>query len=367
MGLGLAAGLIVSLLPTAALGQANKPIKANFESVDGVALRGIYYPSAKRTDAPCVLILPAIGTDIKRKGWDSLALKLQAKGCAVLMFDYRGHGDSTNVDESIFWRHPQIPNATMVKGANGGKPRDSISWKDFRQASYFPALVNDIAAAKAFLDRKNDAGELNSANLILIGEGNGAALGALWLKSEWSRRRVTGAQRFGPMKLDPNAEGKDVIGAIWLSFNPVIGPPSKRGEHFDAQRLLTFGDGKEKTIAMAFLYGEKDKSKGPSEKLKDWLKKIGKKEKPNKLIGSVKIADSGKATGRELLQKDLETEKWIVNYVEKVMDARASNAYDTKDFKKSAYVWYPPGASRPIRAKDKDEKSLLAIPWTVFR
>jgi hypothetical protein len=364
----LLAGAILALLSPTVFAAPPKPVKVNFETVDGVNLKGLYYANERKTDGACVLMLSAVGNDMKKtKGWDNLALSLQAKGCAVLMFDYRGHGDSGGVQDEVFWTYPimpRTPNKDMVKGWNGTKGRDTISWKDFRQAGYFPCLVNDIAAAKAFLDRKNDSGELNSANMIVIGEGNGCALGALWLKSEWYRRRVTGNRAVvGPLQLDKTPEGKDVICAIWLSFNTEVGPPKRRGVTFNWESLLTFPDNKEKSIAMAFVYGDKDKAKTVSERAKGWLNKVGKKEKPNKLIGTKKIADSGNAAGRELLQKDLETEGWIANYVEKVLDAKGGNSYDTKDFRKSTYVWVIPGYSRALKAKDRDEKCLLPIPW----
>ena len=55
---------------------------------------------------------------------------------------------------------------------------------------YFFQLVNDVAAAKSFLDSRNDSGELNSSDIYVVGAGEGATIGALWMASEFSRKRI---------------------------------------------------------------------------------------------------------------------------------------------------------------------------------
>ena len=47
--------------------------------------------------------------------------------------------------------------------------------------------VNDIAAARRYLEVRNDAGDCNLSNLILVGAKEGAALGSLWIAEEWQR------------------------------------------------------------------------------------------------------------------------------------------------------------------------------------
>ena len=53
-----------------------------------------------------------------------------------------------------------------------------------------PVLINDIAAVKCFLDRKNDTGACNTSSTILLGAETGATLGAIWLNAEWRRYKV---------------------------------------------------------------------------------------------------------------------------------------------------------------------------------
>src|SRR5207253_6425804 len=90
---------------------------------------------------------------------------------------------------------------------------------------YYPVLVNDIAAAKAFLDNRHDAGACNTSSLMVLGAETGATLGAIWLNAEWHRYAFTPPNLLTrtPAKFAPNPEGKDTIGAIWLS------PTSKLG------------------------------------------------------------------------------------------------------------------------------------------
>jgi pimeloyl-ACP methyl ester carboxylesterase len=144
-----------------------------FETVDEVELHGTFYPSDQGVKAPCVLMLHDLGDTANHSGsndgtsWALLAKKLQKNGFAVLDFDFRGYGKSTTV-QPAFWKAPYN---NKIKGA--GTKSSSIHAADF-PAWYMPVLVNDIAAARRFLDEKNDAKQCNSRNLILIGVQEGA-------------------------------------------------------------------------------------------------------------------------------------------------------------------------------------------------
>ena len=97
----------------------------------------------------------------------------------------------------------------------------AIDHKDF-QAAYYRYLVNDITAAKAYLDRRNDDGELNTSNTIVIGAGEGATLGALWLAQECRKKRDKNPPPMGGIARPPmlaESEGKDVACAVWLTIS----------------------------------------------------------------------------------------------------------------------------------------------------
>jgi pimeloyl-ACP methyl ester carboxylesterase len=193
-----------------------EPKSVDIVTVDQVELKGKYFPSTKGKNAPCVLMLHAIGEteNSTNKEWYTLARTLQKRGYAVLIFDFRGHGESKIVKPGTPNPNPQLAvkgfwdenfNQKFVKGLVAKKPRPTeINFKDF-SPEYYTFLCNDIAAAKAFLDDRNDAGECNSGNLILIGAKDGATLGALWLNSECQRHRFV-PDGFGQGQLDKDAE-----------------------------------------------------------------------------------------------------------------------------------------------------------------
>ena len=97
---------------------------------------------------------------------------------------------------------------------------------DINQARYLPVYVNDLAAVRLHLDQKNDQNEVNTSSIYLVGAGDTAALGMMWLTAEWARpgvapmlpnglqyKCVPQSTQFPP---DPPA-GADIAGAVWLS------------------------------------------------------------------------------------------------------------------------------------------------------
>ena len=240
----------------------SKPVQ--FDTVDGVTLDGRFYPAgaqAKSKEATVLLlhnINAKTGGSSNQLGWDDLAKLLQSNGYAVLKFDFRGFGNSTNVSPS-FWTHRY--NSRYVRGANKARPPSTIAHKDFdnNASEYYPYLVNDIAAAKAYLDRRNDAGQANTSSLIVIGAGEGATLGAMWMASEWDRQRVNG--NLGVTGLLPGTkitlddpEGRDEAAAVWLSISPKLG---NRSVATALCGWLGQISGANK-VGMAFIYGSQD-------------------------------------------------------------------------------------------------------------
>jgi alpha-beta hydrolase superfamily lysophospholipase len=316
-------GLAILVLPGAILAQDNKTQDkksdsseiAKFDSVDGVELRGTFYPAAK-AKAPAVLILHRYGGN--RQGWEKLAEQLQNKGFAVLTFDFRGHGESTAVSPD-FWK--VNANSNLIRGA---KPnRKAIRFADF-QRNYVPMLVNDIMAAKRYLDKQNDAGLCNSSNIILIGAEEGAALGCLWIHEEWDRRpQIRGT--LNRWFTDPQGKpfGEDIAAAIWLS--PTAGLDRKSaGPWLERKEIRD-------KVPMLF-YAGKDDSAGVSAatQLYEDLKKRSKLD-----LTFPPVLKAGKARGVELVnKKELNVPEEIGKYLEKVIDKRGVNAWKTRELEK---------------------------------
>lgn len=338
-------------VPTAS-GQAGKGEKIRFSTVDDVDIHGTFYSNPKK---PAVLLLHKLGEDSRKKGWTGLAEHLHKKGFAVLSFDFRGHGSSTDVGND-FWLKSKFPG-----NSQGIKPphKMTIEFKDF-YPSYYPALVNDIAAAKAFLERKNDLGECNAASLILIGAEEGATLGALWLNAEWHRFQ----QKLNPFGVplappESRAEGKDTIAAIWLSVSPKLG---SRVVNIPSTLDIP---GRYGGTAMIFFYGDGDTKSGTlaQECVKKW--KANPKDKDKfKYTDAVKVPGA-KLVGINLIQPTLKTDQAISDYLTEVVQARGGE-YGERHFQKTHFVWRYPGTTLPVPAKLPNEKMLLYNTYVRF-
>jgi predicted alpha/beta hydrolase len=276
----------------------------------------------------------------QQDGWDRLAKALQENGFAVLSFDFRGHGNSTGIQPS-FWKF------THNNNVRGYGKSEAISYKDY-QKSYWPILVNDIAAAKAQLDRRNDNGECNSRSIILIGAQEGAVLGTMWAVTEWQRYQLV---NMFPLRLDSNPEGKSVSACVWLSMT------SSQSEQGNWMKLL----GKDKRIPMGFLYGANDTT--ASSFAQKWAKDLKGKNAPTDKLTRAEGTAKSTLAGHNLLRKDLDTVEKIVNYCKKVVETVTPADYAKVEFEKKGYAWNFP-TIRPIIGKKADEKLLVPVPLT---
>ena len=321
--------ITASLSETLAVAQEQETVK--IDTVDGVRLHANYYASAKK-NAPTVILLHPIGEGKSSKAaeWRELAEALQKANYSVLMFDFRGHGESTNIqDDKVFWAKPI--NQNFVKSKNKG----SIDVKDFIKQGdkYLPVLVNDIAAVRAYLDRRNDdAKDCNTSSLIVIGAEGGASLGAIWINAEWHRYRYAPpANFFGPLNakfIDRSPEGKDIIGAVFLSVQPTL---EKR--QVSVSSLLKTAC-KDNYTAAFFICGKEDtKAASYARTLEKALK--GKDKKHGFIFASELETN---LSGVKLLQKSLGTTRGIISELDKVVDERKNDRVD-REFRDTYYVW----------------------------
>jgi alpha-beta hydrolase superfamily lysophospholipase len=330
--------------------------KVRFTSVDGVELQGIFYQGSKRNN-PTILMLHALGEDSRKKAWASLAETLNAAEFSVLTFDFRGHGQSTAIDPTQFWKFGR--NASSVKGA---PKKETIEFRDMR-TDYYPVLVNDIAAAKAFLDNRNDTGVCNTSSFIVLGADTGATLGAIWLNAEWHRYVLTPGKMIGFMVTPPTIaktpEGKDNIAAIWLSA------ASKLGSRTISFASLLDTAGRENAMPMFFLYSEDDTAGKNIAKACETKFKGKKKDDKYRFTAAVPVKGGGKLTGAGLLQKTLGTDEEIVGYIKGVAEAKG-NEWSEREFRKTEYVWAIPGTRVPVPAKLPNEKLLIYDTYERF-
>lgn len=318
---------------------SEKGDKVRFTTVDGVEIQGTFF-QAPRAKSPAVLLLHNMGEDSRKKVWVNLAEELQKNNFSVLTFDFRGHGLSKTVDPTEFWKYPI--NRSLVKG--GDRKGTEIDFQNMKPA-YYPVMVNDIAAARAFLEARNDANDCNVSSLILVGAESGATLGALWLNSEWTRFQQ---DTFFPHAIYKNPEGKDVIAAIWLTGSGKLGSRT-----LSLAQLLDVPARVGKT-PIVFFYGDGDSN---GKKLAQACEKAikGTKKDDFKYTAAVEIKGS-KLTGSALLQKSLGTDTAIIDYLKDVVEAKG-NAFALREFRKNYYIWKLAGNFQP--AKDFPNERLL--------
>jgi hypothetical protein len=321
--------------------------RVQFTTFDEVELSGSFYRSApaagKKNKDTVVLLLHDFrhlkGGGSQEDGWHQLAGQLQKEGYSVLSFDFRGFGNSKSVSQK-FWTFPH--NRSGIKASRKNPPA-SIDEKDF-SPNYFINLVNDIAAARAYLNVMNDANEINSSNILLIGAGQGATLGALWLASECRRQKDNQSDRLFPGMLPQlrsldEPEGNDVGGAVWLTIYPTLeGKPLGRS-------LITalVDEAKNARIPAYFLYAKNDKKANDFLNLNSDLKTLFAENSKKK--GGVKekaIPGAGELSGSKLLSARLRTGDYIVDYLNNVVEERGSRTRKDRQDQKYAFCWSLP-------------------------
>jgi hypothetical protein len=296
-----------------AVAQEEKRERVKFDTADFVELHGSFYVGGAGAKSACVMLVHQVGGSSEQEGWGDLAKKLQDKGFSVLTFDLRGHGDSTTVAPG-FWK---VPRNQTLSSYRAGKQKDQISYKDFRTLDQYASMVDDLAAAKRFLDRRNDAGDCNSSNVIVVGAQSGAALGLLWTYCAW--HTVPYYSAFQLLQgTRQQVEGQDICAAVWLSISPYLGPGG-RG-HVSLENWVRAPV--RERVPMYFLYGEHDsKSANVAHILCDKVMRAEKDSK-TKWTGKKALKET-KLAGSDLLGNSLQTKEDIITYVTKVMDEHA--------------------------------------------
>jgi len=341
-------------ITTPARAQPAKPDPVKITTVDGVELHGSFYGSPKK-QAPVIICLHNIGAGETgtSKNWVSLAETLQPN-FNVLLFDFRGHGKSKNIDPMDFWNMSKFPdNAKLVKGA---PKKDTIDVTDFDKR-YYPFLANDLAAVKAYLDRKNDNGGCNTASTILIGAEQGATLGAVWMNSEWHRYKIVQGNFAMAAKPAPDPEGKDIIACIWLSIAPKLGDSGVQ-----LKNVLEIPV-KQKATPTVFMYGDGDKSgKDLAVTMEKSLKEKGKK---HEMIVSYPCEKTS-LKGAKLIVKSLGTDGVINEFLSKNVLPTRGNEYYEREWRKSSFAWLAGPNPIPAREMGNDKMNLKYFNYYMF-
>lgn len=226
----------------------------SFETVDRVNLSGTFYKGSKGSDAPAIMMVHRFFSDRTAKGWEGLAMHLRDKlGASVLTFDLRGHGGSKSV-HAKFWTFDHNKNG--IRGGNAAKTKSEITAQDFK-GNYWPILLNDLTAARHFLDQKNDEQMCNSSSIIVIAAQESAGLGIGWCCHEWDRRNLPSGTSLLTVTPTGHTPGEDLAMGIWL------GPTGRAGGvSFRDTEWINKNSKLREATPMYFLYGKDDPNAG---------------------------------------------------------------------------------------------------------
>jgi pimeloyl-ACP methyl ester carboxylesterase len=189
---------------------------------DGVQLKATFYPSNKGKEVVPVILLHSWKGDGRE--YAGLAPLLQKLGCAVLVPDLRGHGESTG-------------------GPGLSRPLDAAK---FGKTDFGRMVTYDMETLKAFLMKKNNEGQLNIEKLCVVGGEMGASVALDWARHDWSWPPLVGKK-----------QGQDVRALVLISpelnfqgldVRPALSHPAVRSQ---LSVLIIVGNGDSRAVSDA--------------------------------------------------------------------------------------------------------------------
>jgi hypothetical protein len=266
-------------------GQPAEPSVVRIETADGLNLWGKWFQGGKSNKSDTVIMVHAYGKECSKGPWEDLAKALQKEDFSVVMFDMRGHGESAKSLALNDWKKfcDEQYNKYSGYALNPKASTQEIRREKFN-AAYYPYLINDLAAVRRFVDKKNDSSNCNSGRIFIIAEGSICPLVMMWASTEFLRNGVY------PAVVGANAPehpaGKDIAGMIFLSWANSAGPGHntalnlmnaawKRPELFqEGKPSPTYVSERMKdNVAMTFVYSKDDKE-SPFE-MRKWFSRFG--------------------------------------------------------------------------------------------
>ncbi len=160
------------------------PVDIQLQTADGLQMAATYYGSKAGKEAVPIIMLHAWKGS--RADFAGLALAMQARGCAVICPDLRGHGKSTQIKR--------------------GGDYANIDQASLRKGDFEAMVMQDLESVKSYLMERNNAGELNIEKLCVVGNEMGATVAIKWAQYDWHWPQL------------PNAkQGQDVKALVLIS------------------------------------------------------------------------------------------------------------------------------------------------------
>lgn len=188
------------------------------ETSDGVELAVQYFGVAgKEKPMATAILVHDLGSS--SDALVPLAMTLQRAGCAVLVPDLRGHGES------------RIP--AYEKAAADGNQSKLLKVADFKAMAATAGgrvrgqsdFRGDIEAVRHWIKKQADDGKLDLDKLVIVGSGLGAAVATTWTVADaaWPpiASGVQGGQVRGLILVDPTFATKGFIIGPSLAAEPV--------------------------------------------------------------------------------------------------------------------------------------------------
>jgi hypothetical protein len=242
---------------------------------DGLRLNALWYPGsgADKNPPDAVLMFPAPGNKVT-DSWIALAKALSEKSFSVLLMDWRGCGmnaaDTAGAriinDKDVFWKEQY--NQKLLKSSQKSIETKGLDYKVLKGKAegawhYTDFMMNDLLAARFYLDKQNDDGKCNSGRIWLVTEKDGGQIALGFIAAELMRESIytKNPNQFVPGRQFRSA-GLDFVGVTCLSW----GGKNPTGEAFytnglsrlarPAQREAT--DYFQHRLAMILMYGWKE-------------------------------------------------------------------------------------------------------------
>jgi len=327
--------------PSAAIGQEEAPKEKEEKEIpppeevwivtnDAVRLGADFFPGTEGKESVPVILLHMWKRD--RRDYSELALYLQAQGHAVLVPDLRGHGSSTQ----LFADPGSRVYRQLYEMGPSGSPRLNKFGKAFAKQIEKPETLDsrqfmrmvqfDMEAMREFLEKKNNAGELNVEKLCVVGAEMGASVAMTWTRLNWDRAPV------GPMGQDVKA--LVLISPEWstrgLSMSTAMRKSPQKFALADAGLLAAmrkspnlFKDHANldfrKEVSVLIITGKDDsRAVRDAQRLRDMLKihhpepsEAERAEKKDLFYGALNT----KLQGTRMLGQDLNLEKHIAHFI----------------------------------------------------
>jgi pimeloyl-ACP methyl ester carboxylesterase len=269
------------------------------ETDDGLNLKIKYYRSAAEKDAAVVVLLHM--KDQNKRVWEpdnGFAKTLQARGFAVITVDLRYHGES------------KVGGAAPAGNANQGKPKGKKDAGMALKVGDFQAMVAlDMEAVKKFIFDEHQAGRLNMNKMGIIGPEMGASIAVAYTNLDWDKEPYEDGL---PGYETPR--GQDVRALILISPEETFhGSGIKM-----AQQMPRIRDNKQ--ISVFICSGNDPKDEAQAKKIFDMVNPPVTADKKKDRLNEDRMfqkAFPARLTGTNLLDKGLDIEKLMVNFLEK--------------------------------------------------